>query len=380
MIPNERLAAGILRNDTLGSDRDRARRLGLAAARRRRRARARRARGERRRASARGHARGRAHQGRRRPGAAAAEAGRARPSCAPSACKRLRAGGLLGQGIRARRRIRQGYTRWFALLWTRARQMSRSQRNRRRRRGRGRPRNKALLAMMVVLVLVALGRPLRGRLRDLDRRLRAAARLAEAARARLAVRGPRRRRHAPRLHPVQRAAPPVLGQPDPEVRSRTRRSRSRTSASTTTRASTTRASCAPRSRTSRATRPSRAARRSRCSWSATSTSRRSGPTSARSARPSSPRSSRTSTRKALDPRQVPQHRALRHARRPDRGRRPGGLARLLRQAGREAHAAARSALLAGLPQAPTLLLAGARAREGRGAPQRGAGARWPSSG
>ena len=72
VIPNERLAAGILRNDTLGSGSIGARRLGLAAARAPT-------------PSARspcsgtdsehrgGHARGGAHQGRRRSGAAAAE-------------------------------------------------------------------------------------------------------------------------------------------------------------------------------------------------------------------------------------------------------------------------------------------------------------------
>ena len=37
-------------------------------------------------------------------------------------------------------------------------------------------------------------------------------------------------------------------------------------------------------------------------------------------------------RQALDPQQVPQQRALRHRRRPDRGRRPGRRAHLLRQA------------------------------------------------
>ena len=62
--------------------------------------------------------------------------------------------------------------------------------------------------------------------------------------------------------------------------SRTPRSRSRTSASTSTRASTTRASSARRSRTSPRARRSRAARRSRCSSSARSTS----PTSARTTR------------------------------------------------------------------------------------------------
>ena len=75
--------------------------------------------------------------------------------------------------------------------------------------------------------------------------------------------------------------------------------------------------------------------------------------------------------KAVDPRQVPQHRALRHARRPDRGRRPGGRARVLREARREAQAPRGRA--ARRPAAGAEhLLAGARPREGRGAPQRGA--------
>ena len=59
----------------------------------------------------------------------------------------------------------------------------------------------------------------------------------------------RRRRHAPRLHPVRHAA--HAGRPRrSRRRAATRPSRSRTGASTSTRASTSRASSAPRSRTS----------------------------------------------------------------------------------------------------------------------------------
>ena len=93
VIPNERLAAGILRNDTLDSDAigldvsvwlppeaDAGRALAVLGRRSQHR---------------RGHARGGAHQGRRRPGAAAAARVPARPSCAPQCLKRLREAGLL---------------------------------------------------------------------------------------------------------------------------------------------------------------------------------------------------------------------------------------------------------------------------------------------
>ena len=55
----------------------------------------------------------------------------------------------------------------------------------------------------------------------------------------------------------------------------------------------------------------------------------------------------------VDPRQVPQHRPLRHGRRPVGDRRQGGRADLLQQAPRRADLR-EAALLAGLPQAPSL--------------------------
>ena len=134
--------------------------------------------------------------------------------------------------------------------------MSHAQRTRRRRRGSGGPRNKAFLALMVVGILRRARRAGRRRLRRLDRRLGAAAVLAQAA-----------RRPA-----TTRACSPPTGSRSASSRptsctcrcarrtsrrsSRTPRSRSRTSASTSTRASTTRASCARRSRTSRRARRS----------------------------------------------------------------------------------------------------------------------------
>ena len=84
------------------------------------------------------------------------------------------------------------------------------------------------------------------------------------------------------------------------------------------------------------------------------------------------RGARERAEQVVDPRPVPEHRAVRHARRPDRGRRPGRLARVLREVGRGPQAARGGA--AGRPPAGAdHVLAGARAREGRGAPQRGAG-------
>ena len=104
---------------------------------------------------------------------------------------------------------------------------------------------------MVVLIVVGIAGLSVGRLRRLDRRLRAAALLAQGARPRLAT---------PRCSPPTARAwassrPTSCSRPVTRRRharrcSRTPRSRSRTSASTSTRASTTRASSAPRSRTS----------------------------------------------------------------------------------------------------------------------------------
>ena len=73
--------------------------------------------------------------------------------------------------------------------------------------------------------------------------------------------------------------------------------------------------------------------------------------SARSARRSSPRSSRRSTRRSGSSR-LPQRRAVRDRRRPDRDRRRGRGADLLRQAAREL-TLPEAAMLAGLPQAPS---------------------------
>ena len=162
VIPNERLAAGILRNDTLGSDRialdvsvwlapgaDVERALAVLAD----------ATGSK--VSVAEVTRGRrADRDRGRSGAAArarpapGRAARAVPRKAPfrRACSRApdkgsRPPGRISAGLHSRGSRRYG---------ERVCSMSRSQRNRRRHRGRGRPRNKAFLAIMVLLVLVAL--------------------------------------------------------------------------------------------------------------------------------------------------------------------------------------------------------------------------------
>ena len=162
VIPNERLAAGILRNDTLGSDRialdvsvwlapgaDVERALAVLA-------------------DATGSevdGRG-GHPGRRpdrdrgRPGAAARARpapGRAARAVPRKAAFRRPARGRLTRDRAAPRRTSAGlHSRGSRRYGERACSMSRSQRNRRHHRGRGRPRNKAFLAIMVVLVLVAL--------------------------------------------------------------------------------------------------------------------------------------------------------------------------------------------------------------------------------
>ena len=354
VIPNERLAARDPAQRHARLRRDRPRRLGLARSRRRRRPRARGARGgdRERGVGRRDHRRGRPHHGRRRPRAAAAEGpapGRA-ARAVPAAAARRR---VCWKGIPPRRRIRQGYTRWFALRYGARQSMSRSQRNRRRRRGRGRPRNKAFLALTVVLVLVALAGLVGGRLRRLDRRLRAVAELAQAARPRLALRGARRRRLAPRLHPGRRAAPPGRGRRASRSRSRTRRSRSRTSASTSTRASTTRASSAPRVKN--LVQPQDGAGRlddhdAARSATSTSPSERTYKRKIREAKLAEELENEHS--QGVDPRQVPQHRAVRDV----GGQTAVGVqaaARIYFDKSVENLTLHESALLAGLPQAPS---------------------------
>ena len=120
---------------------------------------------------------------------------------------------------------------------------------------------------------------------------------------------------------------------DPAVAARTPRSRSRTSASTSTAASTTRAiiRAAVTQRQQRQDRR-RVARRSRCSWCATSTSSRRARDYERKIREAKLANELENKHsKKLDPRPVPEHRALRHGRRPDGDGRAGRRADLLRQ-------------------------------------------------
>ena len=79
------------------------------------------------------------------------------------------------------------------------------------------------------------------------------------------------------------------------------------------------------------------------------------------------RGARERARQGVDPREVPEHDVLRHGRRPDRDRRRGGGAGLLQQARASDLNLREAALLAGLPQAPTRLLADPP-RPGRQAP------------
>ena len=90
---------------------------------------------------------------------------------------------------------------------------------------------------------------------------------------------------------------------------------------------------APRSRTPRpGSRPARAVRRSPSSWSRTSTSRiRDGHARAQDPRGEAGDGARGRALEALDPQPVPQHRVLRHQRRPHRGRRQGRGRGLLQQ-------------------------------------------------
>ena len=122
VIPNERLAAGILRNDTLGSDAigldvsvwlplDADTERALAALARRDRQRGARSPRSRPRACASRSAATRCRRRRRVRG---------RPSCARSASGACASEGLLGRETAPRRRIRQGYTRWFARFMERA--------------------------------------------------------------------------------------------------------------------------------------------------------------------------------------------------------------------------------------------------------------------
>ncbi len=252
--------------------------------------------------------------------------------------------------------------------------MSRSQRNR-RRRGRGRPRNKALLAMMVVLVLVALAglsavgyvisiassAPPLDSLKPRELGSQSEVRAADGTRLgfiqsnelRQPVSGAKIPKYAQGRHGGDRgrALLPPQG----------RRLRGR-------RARRGQEPLEPQDRAGRLHDHDAADPQPLHHEGADVPAQDPRGQAGRGAR------ERASRRpgQGLDPRQVPQHRAVRHARRPDRRRRAGRLARLLRQAGPEAEAqpgraAGRAA--AGADH----LLAGPRAREGRGPPQRGAG-------
>ena len=130
-------------------------------------------------------------------------------------------------------------------------------------------------------------------------------------------------------------------QPLPEKRSRrscaTRRSRSRTRTSSSTAPSTTKASPAPPGRTCR---PGPAGA-GRLDDHPAAGPQPLHPQPGRHAEAKADRSlaggrARGSPRQGLDPDPVPQQRAVRDGRRPDRGRRRGGLADLLLEAGQEA--------------------------------------------
>ena len=164
-----------------------------------------------------------------------------------------------------------------------------------------------------------------------------AAVLAHAAQSGRADRGLRGRRHAPRLHPERRPRPPRREPTTSRTSSSRRRSRSRTSASTSTRASTTRASSAPRSRT----RPTHKIRAGRLDADDAARPhplhagrharghrglQAQDPRGAARARP------RGAALQGVGAQQVPQHRPVRHGRRPDGDRRRRRRAAVLQQA------------------------------------------------
>ena len=256
--------------------------------------------------------------------------------------------------------------------------MSRSQRNRRHHRGRGRPRNKAFLAIMVVLVLVALaGLSAVGYVISIAS---SAPPLDSLKPRELGSQSEVRAADGTRLGFIQsnELRRPVQGNQHPEVaQGRDGRDRGR-------------ALLPPQGRRLRRHR----ARRGQEPLQPQDGPGRLDDHDAAGAQPlhhqgahlpaqdprgQARRGARERAHEGVDPRQVPQHGAVRHARRPDRGRRPGRRARVLRQARREAQAARVRA--ARRPAAGAeLLLAGARSREGRAAPQRGARQDGRSSG
>ena len=106
-------------------------------------------------------------------------------------------------------------------------------------------------------------------------------------------------------------------------------------------------------RTSRRAARRRAARRSRCSSSATSTSPTSATIERKIKEAKLAAGAREGALQEVDPRPVPEHRAVRDRQRPDGDRRPGRGAGLLQQARPAARRWPRPRLLAGLPQAPS---------------------------
>ena len=357
LVPNERLAGGILRNDSIRSADGRDRGLGLAGARRRRG----RARWT---ADARaGRRRARAHRRDHRTTACGswswASPGRRRERLAREA-DAARDGAL--RALRARRRAlladRRGTRRGAAtnpasLVVRRAERLLRAA-----------PRHTCPAAndsAAGAATRAARPAPSSSPSASYDRRRARRARRRRLGRLGRQLRARRwtrikppdqgaasvdlRRRRQARLGFIQRRRPAHAGHrpPDPAGSCATRRSRSRTGASSSTRASTSRASSAPRSRTwspskdvqggstltmqlirNLYTEDARAQRRRGLQAQDPRGQARRG------AREQAP--GRRGKRWILD--QVPQQRALRHRRRPDGGRHPGGGAHLLRQARR----------------------------------------------
>ena len=218
--------------------------------------------------------------------------------------------------------------------------MSRSQRNRRRRRGRGRPRNKALLALMVVLVLVGLAglsavgyvvsiaasAPPLSSLKPRDSGSQSEVRAADGTRLGFIQSNELRR--------------PAEGNRSPR-RSRTPRSRSRT------------ALLPAQGRRLRGHRPRRACKnlvQPEDGAGRLDDHDAARPQPLHHARADLPaqdprgqarRGARERALQGVDPRQVPQHGAVRDARRPVGDRRQGRRARVLQQVGRASSSCAR---------------------------------------
>ena len=218
----------------------------------------------------------------------------------------------------------------------------------------------------------ALGRRLGG----LDRRVGAGDHHAQGARPRLQHRGARRRRHAPGLHLGRRAEPPGdRRRPAEGAQGRHGRDRGR-------------ALLQPPGRRLRGHRPRRGQElpqprdgrgRLDADHAAGQEPLHRGPHArgpgrlpAQDPRGQAGRGARERALEGVDPREVPQHDAVRDGRRADRDRRRGGRADLLRQARQAARPARGGA--AGRPAAGAVGLLADPARPGRQAPpQRGAG-------